>query len=170
MKTLIIMAIFSIIYLGAMELVNKKISSIDFDSENQIEYVENSLYTVNIDGAVNNPGQYTVNKGDNLAYLVTLAGGLKDNADESTYDLTVVLEKDSSYYIGYKTEGTLSKISINDANIALLDTLPGIGSVLAKRIVSYRSNEGRFLSLEQLMKVSGIGESLFNQIRDLICL
>ena len=170
MKTLIVMAIFSIIYLGAMELVNKKISSIDFNGENQIEYVENNLYTVSIDGAVNNPGKYSVNKGDNLAYLVTLAGGLKDNADETTYDLTVILEKDSAYYIGYKSEGTLKKVSINEANVALLDTLPGIGSVLAKRIVSYRSSEGKFSSLEQLMKVSGIGESLFNQIRDLICL
>ena len=119
MKTLIVMAIFSIIYLGAMELVNKKISSIDFNGENQIEYVENNLYTVSIDGAVNNPGKYSVNKGDNLAYLVTLAGGLKDNADETTYDLTVILEKDSAYYIGYKSEGTLKKVSINEANVAL---------------------------------------------------
>lgn len=169
MKTLIIMAIFSIIYLGAMELVNKKISSIDFNDEAQIEYVENNLYSVSIDGAVNNPGKYTVNKGDNLAYLVTLAGGLKDNADESTYDLTVVLSKDSAYYIGYISENNV-KISINDANIALLDTLPGIGNVLAKRIVSYRNSEGKFTYLEELMKVSGIGESLFNQIKDLICL
>lgn len=171
MKTLIFMAIFSIIYLTAMDFVNKKMNSIDFNGTEEIASVENgTYYEVSISGGVNNPGIYKVNKGDTLGYLISLAGGLKDSADASTYNINTILENNSSYYIGEINEENKEKISINNANIALLDTLPGIGSVLAKRIVSYRNSDGGFEYLEELMKVSGIGESLFNQIKDLICL
>lgn len=171
MKAIIMMAVFSIVYLVAMDFVNKKLNSFDFGEQEYVETInDDRYYTVTIEGAITNPGTYTVNKGDTLAYLVTLSGGLKENADAKTYNLSTVLENNTTYYIGAIQEGNLEKISINTANISLLDTLPGIGSVLAKRIVSYRNSQGNFTSLEQLKKVSGIGDSLFDQIKDLICL
>ena len=154
-----------------MDFVNKKMNSIDFSqTQENIDEENNNYYEVSINGGVNNPGSYKVNKGESLGYLISLAGGLKDSADSSTYNINTILENNASYYIGEISDENKEKVSINNANIALLDTLPGIGSVLAKRIVSYRNSNGEFEYLEELMKVSGIGESLFNQIKDLICL
>lgn len=171
MKSLIVMMILSLVYLVTMDVINKKITSLDFSSISKTETVSeaNSYYEVSISGAVANPGKYTVYKGANLGYLVTLAGGFSDNADESTYNLSAILNDGNTYYIG-SISNEFSKVSINNATVALLDTLPGIGMVLAKRIVSYRSQEGEFKSLEEITKVTGIGESLFHQIKDLICL
>ena len=171
MKTIIVMMICSILYLATMNLVNKKIESIDFTTSKIMDSVQNEdILEVSIKGGVRNPGTYKVNKGDTLGYLVTLAGGLLENADPATYNLNMSLKHNSSYYIGVIADAGDEKISINAANIALLDTLPGIGSVLAKRIVNYRSSQGNFGCLEDLKNVDGIGDALFEQIKDLICL
>jgi competence protein ComEA len=171
MKTIIAMMILSIVYLVALQVVNKRISALDFTSSSAITYEseDSSYYTVKISGAVANPGTYTVAKGSNLSYLITLAGGLNDDADSSTYNLTTTLTNNTSYYIG-KVSSDDEKISINTATLAQLDTLPGIGTVLAGRIISYRTSNGAFESIEDITKVSGIGTTLFEQIKDLICL
>ncbi len=57
------------------------------------------------------------------------------------------------------------KININSAGVHELDALPGIGAVVAQRIVSYRQEHGRFQKAEDLMAVKGIGEKLFAKIR-----
>ena len=59
-------------------------------------------------------------------------------------------------------------ININTATVAELKALPGIGDVIAQRIVDYRTAHGRFSSIEELMNVSGIGEKRFAAIRDLV--
>jgi competence protein ComEA len=56
------------------------------------------------------------------------------------------------------------QISINAASTSDLDELPGIGSVLADRIVRYREQEGEFRSLEELKRVKGIGDKLYEKI------
>jgi competence protein ComEA len=61
-------------------------------------------------------------------------------------------------------------ISINRASIEDLETLPGIGAILAKRIVDYRQTNGSFKSLEQLKDVSGIGDIKFDNIKNKISL
>ena len=169
MKVFIGMIIFSIIYMVGMDLINKKLETINFESETISVESDANLYTVSITGAVNNPGSYTVSKGDKLSYLISLAGGLKEEADERAYNLNVVLENGGTYYIAYESNSN-DKVSINSATIASLDTLPGIGSVIANRIVSYRNTNGPFATLEDLKNVNGIGDSLFEQIKDLICL
>ena len=59
-------------------------------------------------------------------------------------------------------------LNINMADAAALDTLPGIGPVLAGRIVEYRSTHGAFSKKEDLMMVEGIGEGLYGDLRDVI--
>lgn len=61
-----------------------------------------------------------------------------------------------------------NKISINNASITDFTTLPGIGEAKAKSIIEYREKEGEFKSIEDIMKVSGIGEALFEKIKDYI--
>ena len=62
------------------------------------------------------------------------------------------------------------KISLNIATQATLDTLPGIGEVFSKRIIEYRTVNGGFKTIEELKKVKGVGESLYESLKDLVCL
>ena len=66
------------------------------------------------------------------------------------------------------TENPGAKLNINTATSAQLQTLPGIGPVLAERIVIYRQEHGAFTTTEQLLLVEGIGDSLLDTLSELI--
>lgn len=175
MKTIILVAFFTICYVVCMDLVNKYMSSIDFEtieSNNEIA-PSSTIYSISITGSVVNPGTYTVSKNSTLGYLITLAGGLTSEADITCFNSNVIVEEGANYYIPpikIDENNNSTKVSLNTANQALLDTLPGIGEVFAKRIIEYRTTNGNFKSIEDLKKVKGIGESLFESLKDLICL
>jgi competence protein ComEA len=111
-----------------------------------------------IDGAVANPGIYPLQEGDTLQTLLSDAG-VEPDADLSHIELYVPREGE---------EQSLQKIDINRAEPWLLEALPGIGEVLAQRIVDYRSENGFFQRIEDLLKVSGIGSATFEKIKDFI--
>ena len=111
-----------------------------------------------IGGAVANPGIYPLKEGDTLQMLLSDAG-VEPDADLSHIEL----------YIPREGEAELpQKIDINRAEPWLLEALPGIGEVLAQRIVDYRSENGPFKIIEDLLKVSGIGPATFEKIKDYI--
>lgn len=66
------------------------------------------------------------------------------------------------------TSAILVKININTANVTQLDTLPGIGQATAKLIIDYRTKNGKFKVVEDIMKIPGIKESKFSQIKEYI--
>lgn len=68
-----------------------------------------------------------------------------------------------------KTKDIEGKINLNTATPKELQTLDGIGEKLSERIVLWREENGKFNIAEDIMKVSGIGKSLFNSIKDEIC-
>jgi len=111
-----------------------------------------------ISGAVANPGIYPLQEGDTLQRLLSDAG-IEPDADLSHIELYVPRENE---------EQSPQKIDINRAEPWLLEALPGIGEVLAQRIVDYRSENGPFKRIEDLLKVSGIGEATFEKIKDYI--
>lgn len=65
---------------------------------------------------------------------------------------------------------TSEKVSINNATKEVLMTLPGIGESKADAIITYRTENGEFKKIEDLMQISGIGENIFAQIKDNITL
>jgi competence protein ComEA len=109
-----------------------------------------------IGGAVANPGIYSLKEGDTLQTLLSDAG-IEPDADLSHIELYIPREGE---------EQSPQKIDINRAEPWLLEALPGIGEVLAQRIVDYRSENGLFQRIEDLLKVSGIGEATFEKIKD----
>ena len=111
-----------------------------------------------IGGAVANPGIYPWQEGDTIQALL-LSAGIEPDADLSHIELYVPREGE---------EQSPQKIDINRAETWLLEALPGIGEVLAQRIVDYRSENGPFRTIEDLLKVSGIGEATFEKIKDYI--
>ena len=71
---------------------------------------------------------------------------------------------------GRAGEGRPGRVSLNTADLAALDTLPGVGPVLAQRILDWRTAHGRFTSIDELGEVSGIGEKLLAQLSPLVTL
>jgi competence protein ComEA len=111
-----------------------------------------------IDGAVANPGIYPWQEGDTLQTLL-MDAGIESHADLSHIEI----------YVPQAGEiASIQKIDINRAEPWLLEALPGIGEVLAQRIVDYRSENGPFRTIEDLLKVSGIGSATLENIRDFI--
>lgn len=125
-----------------------------------------TVIIVDIKGAVKTPGLYSVEKGVMLYEIINLAGGLLSNADRDGINLIQVFNNNTSINIPYISNNSSSKlININYASIEELMTLNGIGEVKALAIIEYRK-ETMFNSIEDIMKVSGISESVFNKIKD----
>jgi competence protein ComEA len=138
--------------------------------------IEQHLY-VHIVGEVKTPGMYQLPLGARLVDAVFAAGGLTDSADNSSVNLARELsdgEQVVVFSINDQDEamGTSSGglISINRASNKQLEELPGIGPALSARIVAWREANGGFKSIEDLLKVSGIGENLLSGVKDLVTL
>lgn len=111
-----------------------------------------------VGGAVANPGIYPWQEGDSLQ-TVLLDAGIESDADLGHIEIHIPREGEKE---------SPQKIDINLAESWLLEALPGIGEVLAQRIVDYRSENGPFRTVEDLLKVNGIGSATLEQIRDFI--
>ncbi|UCD21393.1 MAG: ComEA family DNA-binding protein [Chloroflexota bacterium] len=111
-----------------------------------------------IGGAVANPGIYPLREGDTLQTLLSVAV-LEPDADLSHMEFHIPREGEDQ---------TPQRIDINRAEAWLLEALPGIGEVLAQRILDYRGENGPFKRIEDLLQVNGIGEATFGNIKDFI--
>ena len=111
-----------------------------------------------IGGAIANPGIYSFVEGDTIQALLSDAG-IKPNADLNYIKI----------YIPQKGEKqSHQKININRAESWLLEALPGVGEVTARAIVDFRNENGPFKRIEGLLQVKGIGEGIFNKIKDYV--
>lgn len=111
---------------------------------------------ITINGAVSRPGTYAAHAGDTLSALVS-AAGVSDNAD--TIHLAI--------YVPEKGEITRpQKVDLNRAETWLLQALPGIGEGRARLIVDYRTGNGPFRSVDDLLKIEGFGKTVVDKIRD----
>ena len=130
---------------------------------------------VDVTGAVNNPGVYTLTGKSRVIDAIKAAGDSAPGADLSTINLARLLNDGEQIYVDstvFSASGArVSKkipsgpININRATARQLDALDGIGPVIAARIVEYRKVNGSFLSVDDLQKVSGIGAAKFAQIK-----
>ena len=132
------------------------------ESESSVE----DIY-VYICGHVNSPGVVKCLKGTRLYEAVAMAGGADDLADMSAVNLAALVADGERIYI--PAYGEDISVEINKATESELMTLPGIGSSRAADIVRYRTDNGRFQTIEDIMKVSGIKEAAFNKIKNYIC-
>jgi competence protein ComEA len=140
------------------------------------EVIEQFLY-VHVVGEVASPGMYQLPIGARLVDAVFAAGGLTEEADNASVNLARELT-DGEQIIVFsisqegQSPGTNSSglISLNRAGDKELEELPGIGPALAGRIIAWREANGGFKSVQDLLKVSGIGESLLAGVVDLVTL
>jgi competence protein ComEA len=143
-----------------------------------------------VTGAVKHPGLHSLPPGSRRQHAIQAAGGLLPEANEQSLNLAEVLKDGERIYVAYgsltsnnsgapaqsgsspypsiELSGSSQLINLNTAGGSELELLPGIGPALAGRIIQYRLENGYFGDIEEIMKVSGIGEKKFEQIRDLI--
>ena len=151
-------------------------------STNENEFTKDEKIFIYVSGAVNSPGVIEIDNNSRVKDAIEKAGGLKENADLTNINLAEKLEDEKKIYIPEEGENTSKevveeinnqesqklKVNINTANSSELQKLPGIGPSLAESIVEYRKQNGRFASVEDIKKVSGIGKNKFNKIKEYI--
>lgn len=134
------------------------------------------LLIVDVAGEVNKPGVYELAPNARVIDALKAAGGANKMADLSLINLARVVKDGEQIYIEKKWSSSSKVrrvssngiININRAGVKELDKLPGIGPVLAARIVEYRNSNGPFMSVDDLKKVNGIGGSTLEKFKEKI--
>lgn len=177
-----------------LEINNLIESSNDEINSNNFNIITSSTNNiiVYICGAVKNNRVVTLKENSRICDAIDAAGGLTNDADLTTINLAYILEDGEKIYIPKKGENieNLSslnsnnqgfsyssysssnlknnKININKATQTELETIPGIGPSTALKILDYREKNGKFLSIEDIKNVSGIGETKYEKIKNYI--
>ena len=140
---------------------------------------------VAVSGKVRRPGVVTVPAGARVIDVLKAAGGPLPGVDLGMLNLARKVADGELVAVGAETSapsgaggaappagspsgGTAGPIDLNTATLADLDTLPGVGPVLAQRILDWRTEHGQFATVDQLSDVPGIGDSRLAQLRDLV--
>ena len=156
---------------------------------------EEKKIMVHVIGEVNTPGVVKLSEGSRIIDAIELAGGTTENADISKINLAYIVEDGVQIYvprvgesnenityiredagdsvivessIQEKEEEKNIKVNINSANLEKLQTIPGVGVVTAERIIEYREQNGKFQQIEDIKKVSGIGDVKYEKLKNYI--
>jgi competence protein ComEA len=135
---------------------------------------------VDVAGAVRKPGVYQFQDGDRVVDAIEAAGGPTAKASLDALNLAAPLTDGVQILVpvtapagaapppGAVGSEPATLININTASATDLEALPGIGEVIAQRIVDYRTQNGPFASVDGLLDVSGIGDATLGDIHDLV--
>jgi len=180
---------YSTLYKNSFSFSYKENSSVinDFIENNTIStsttnVSEQTSIVVYICGAVKESKVITLKENSRICDAINAVGGLTDNADLSNINLAYILEDGEKVYIPEKGEEiennltssynnsstTNNKININKASQTELETIPGIGPSTALKIINYRKENGKFLKIEDIKNVSGIGNTKYESMKDYI--
>jgi competence protein ComEA len=140
---------------------------------------------VHVVGQVRRPGLVVLPAGGRVGDALAKAGGALPGADLTALNLARPLVDGEQVRVpkpgeapppappgpsgssgGGGAGGTSGPVNLNTASAGALEELPGVGPVLAQRIVDWRTEHGRFTSVDELGEVSGIGEKMFAQLQD----
>lgn len=177
--------------------ISKEEDNREETNNEEVDETSQEKIIVHITGEVKYWGVLELEKGSRIMDAVNKAGGFTDEADTEKVNLAYELTDGVKVYIPSKNVDKESNITtqkyitaecgdneiveetemkqsgntivnINEATQTELETLPGIGPSIALKIISYRKENGKFSSIEDIKNVSGIGENKFENIRELI--
>ena len=158
-------------------------SNISNETNNKDEKAENrhdEKIFVDVKGAVKHPGVFETTKDKRVKDLIEEAGGLLEDADTSTLNLSQKVKDQMVIYVlkhgekpkqisdGGSSSSNADVININIANLEQLMKISGVGKTKAEAIISYREKNGDFKKKEDITKVRGIGKATFEKIKDKI--
>ena len=155
------------------------------DQAEKDEEVKEEVLIVDVSGAVASSGVFELSAGARVQDAIEQAGGLAGDADVGALNRAAPLADGQKVYVPRQGEvvpaagsgtgsstgvaGASSLVNINTADEAALDALPGVGPSTAAAIIEDRNANGPFASVEDLMRVSGIGEKKFEKLKNSIC-
>ena len=153
------------------------------DEDDQVAE-EPATVAVHVSGAVAHPDRvYLLAVGSRIQDAIEVAGGAAEDADLTQLNLAQKIADGQKIYVPRQGEevrqvptdaekiGENQQKPLTNINLASkieLDALPGIGAAYAQNILDYREEHGGFQSVEEIMKVKGIGKSTFEKIKDYI--
>lgn len=150
----------------------------DLAGIDDLSTIQEQVLCVYICGAVLRPGVYELEAGSRIVSAVEAAGGFLPEAATEAVNLAKRLEDGMQIVVPTMEEAEAKKaevfrqeagmVNLNTASVEELCKLSGIGEAKAEAILAYRTEIGVFSSIEQLKEVTGIGDSLFNQIKESI--
>jgi len=138
---------------------------------------------VDVVGAVRQPGLYRLPQGSRIADAVAQAGGATGKAQLAQVNLAAPLADGEQVVVPKRGAvgavapsgagagagtGPAAPVQLSTATLEQLETLPGIGPVMAQKILAFRTKHGAFSSVDELDAVSGIGPKRLDQLRDLV--
>ena len=154
------------------------------DEETSTNKTDAEPVVVYVCGEVVNPGVYELKSGMRICDAVEAAGGLTKKASRDYWNLAGELTDGQMLFFPTEEEAKKrkesageavaagdtadGKVNINTADVSMLQTIPGIGQTRAEAILAYREENGNFKSIEDIMKVSGIKNGLFEKMKDYI--
>ena len=174
-KILIGVVVAAFVVIIGFLLIDPDLNNSNNNSISEVTSTDGSKYT--IEGEVNKAGTYVLSDGITMGDLISAAGGVNKNADDLAYFENVTLKAGSSYYIAGKYDETdicakteIAKVNVNEDDATTLMTVNGITTSIASSIISYRTENGIFDTLEELMEVYGIGNATYHKIRNYVIL
>lgn len=146
---------------------------------------EEAFIYVHVSGCVKNPGVYELAEGRRVADAIEKAGGALEDANLDSVNLARVPQDGEQIHVpsrdaagqvggageasGASSAGSAGPININTASVEELTKLDGVGEATAEKIVAERTKNGPFSSVEDIKRVSGIGDKKFEALKDDIC-
>jgi competence protein ComEA len=140
-----------------------------------------AVLIVDVAGAVRHPGVYEFRDGDRVIDAIRAAGGETPKASLDALNLAAPLADGVQILVPLEAPAGAAApappaasgapatlVNVNTASATELEVLPGIGEVIAQRIVDYRTQNGPFASVDDLLDVSGIGDAILGDIHDLV--
>ena len=159
--------------------------------QSESEQVQDAELVVYVCGQVANPGVYEFPPGSRIGDAIERAGGFGPDAATNALNLAQSLQDEQQVYVPSNDESQVPEsssqnapatsantgvsgqsdalVNINTASAAELVSLPGVGEATAAKIIASRDSEGPFQAIEDLKRVSGIGDKKYEALKDLIC-
>ncbi|MEQ8153742.1 MAG: helix-hairpin-helix domain-containing protein [Clostridiaceae bacterium] len=152
--------------------------------DNKSKNTSGEKIIVEIKGEIKRPEVYIMDKGSIVKDLIIEAGGFNDKSYTGNINLAKELQNHECIVIGSKdavlqggaesnsspgiSSGVMSdgRVNLNTATAAELDTLPGVGKVMAEKIIEYREKNGGFKSIDELKKIDRVGDGTFEKLKD----
>lgn len=166
---------------------------IESETNDERRELEDKEIIIHVTGAVKKQGIVKIKEGSRISDVIDIAGGINDKADLSKINLAYIVQDGQKIYVpsmddkedvdtimedagvnvikdGVNSSNKEGKININKASQTELETLSGVGTSTALKIINYRNENGDFKTIDDIKNVPGIGEAKFENIKNDICI